>query len=63
MDTNYYTEDGHYMDIEDLIQFVRFKVQELRDQNKPNDDEIIEFDDNQKWQELANIIIESNKET
>ena len=63
MRTNYRTEDGHYWDIDELTQFIRFKVQELRNQNKTND-EIIEFDDNQMWQELARIIIiASNKET
>jgi L-rhamnose mutarotase len=62
MGTNYITEDGYYFSLEDLTQFALFKVQELRNQNKTND-EIIEFDDNQLWQEIVkNIITSSDKE-
>ncbi|WP_321480500.1 hypothetical protein [uncultured Bacteroides sp.] len=33
METNYKTEDGHYLDYEDLTSFIKMKVGELKKDN------------------------------
>jgi len=61
MNTNYYTEDGHYWSIEDLTQQIVVMIPYLRSLNY-TDNEIIEFDDNEMWQKIARrIITASNK--
>jgi hypothetical protein len=61
METDYYTDDGHYMDIEELTQRIRFKIIELKEQNH-SDDEIIEFEENEAWHKIARNIIDASKE-
>ena len=62
MKTNYHTDGGQYWSIEDLTQRIVFVIADLRKQNY-SDIEIIEFEDNEMWQEMtSNIIMASNKE-
>jgi hypothetical protein len=62
MNTNYFTDDGHYWNIEDLTQHIIFMLPYLREQNY-SDTEIIRFDNNEMWQKIArHIISASNKE-
>ena len=63
MNTNYYTEDGHYWNIEELTQCIMLMIPYLREQSH-SDIEIIEFEDNEMWQKITRTIINaSNKET
>jgi len=61
MKNDYLTEDGHCWDIEDLTNFVQFKVRELLKLNYPND-EVIGFDDNEKWKMIASHILTTLKQ-
>lgn len=62
MNTNFYTEDGNYLDFEDLTSLVKFMVSDLLEQNY-SDNEITKFDDNEIWQRIAkNVIIALNNE-
>ncbi len=56
MKTNYHTDSGHYLSIEDSTQYILFIIPNLRRQNY-SDIEIIEFEDNEMLQTIANNII------
>jgi hypothetical protein len=60
MDRNYFTEDGHYWNIEEMMQFARFKVKELIDQNYSNE-EIIGYDDCDLWKKVAQQLLKALK--
>lgn len=57
---NYFTEDGHYWNREELTQFAQFKINEMLDQDYTYD-EIIGFDDSDLWKKTAHQIIVSFK--
>jgi hypothetical protein len=48
----YYTEEGHVMDYEDYIQYVKFKVLELI-KHGYSKNEIINFDDYYYWKHYS----------
>ncbi|HUM89302.1 MAG TPA: hypothetical protein PKV50_07220 [Prolixibacteraceae bacterium] len=56
MGTNYFTEDGHCWNSEEMTQFARFKVEELIDQNYSND-EIIGYDDSDLWKKVTQLLL------
>jgi hypothetical protein len=57
---NYFTEDGHYWNNEEMTQFARFKIEELIDQNYSND-EIIGYDDSDLWKKVTQQLLNALK--
>ena len=53
MEKNYCTESGYHFSLEDVIDFVKFKVPELIN-NGLTINEIIQYDDSQSWKNEVN---------
>lgn len=63
MEKNYCTESGYHFSLEDVIDFVKFKVTELIN-NGLTTNEIIHFDDSQVWKnEVIRYLINVNNNT
>lgn len=60
MEFDYYTEEGHYMDNDDLISYIEWKIVELINIGYTNK-EIIEFDDNKTWIKLTSLLLFAKK--
>ncbi len=59
METIYITDEGHEMNIDDYIQYVKFKVSDLISEDY-SDDEVIGFDANNYWHFYSRIFLDKN---
>jgi len=56
MDNDFFTDDGHLMDIDNLTQYAKSKMKELLNEGYCNND-IIHFYDNNEWQRIIKLLI------
>jgi hypothetical protein len=54
--TNYFTDEGHYMDFDDLVTYFRWKIYDLSSEGHSNEF-ITNYLNNEIWQSLAEQIL------
>jgi hypothetical protein len=56
METDYVTEDGHYLSEEELIDLVRWQIEDFISRGY-SESKILDFDDGKDWQYWCNNIL------
>ncbi len=56
INTNYFTDEGHYMDYDDLVTYFRWKIYDLLNEGHSNE-YIANYLNNDIWQSLSEQIL------
>ncbi len=59
MGTEYFTEDGHVFEDDDLILYIKIKIVDLRSKGY-SDQKILYFDDNDMWFYYCDIFLKND---
>lgn len=60
MKTNYVTEDGHYLSEDELIDLVRWQINDFSSRGY-SESKILDFDDDKDWQYWCKNILRQRK--